>query len=371
MKRVALLYGGRSGEHEVSLRSAAAVYRNLDPEKYSVTCIGIDKKGVWYRVNPDEASEKKKNISRLQVFCREDDLVSCIPGRGLYCRDGYIPLDIVFPVLHGTFGEDGTLQGLLEMIGLPYVGAGVLGSALGMDKDKAKRLWQKGGVPVVPSFCVHRKDISEPGDTGASLVNAVQNSFGFPVFVKPVCAGSSVGVSKVHTPAGLFDAVMFALTFDTRILIEKAVKAREIECSVIGNESPEAFIPGEIRPSHEFYDYASKYIDEQGAGLFIPAEIEPKKIQEIKKLAVRAFTLCGIHGYARVDLFFDEVNNSLYINEINTIPGFTEISMFPKMCEASGLDFGPLLDALIGFGIEKGEERNALSYEYDAFVTSD
>jgi len=349
---ICILYGGRSGEHEVSCRSAASVSRNLDPEKYGQVLIGIDKSGRWH------LQQKPRFLSadygeRLEVVTAAEPL-SVVPGQGFSTSSGAVEVDVVFPVLHGTFGEDGTVQGLMEMADLPYVGAGVLGSSLAMDKEKTKEVWRQSGLPVV-DFVVVRDD-------SARSTAAVLDRLPFPLFVKPVTAGSSVGVSKVHSREELKAAISEALRYDAKVMVEPAVQGREIECAVLGNESPQAFEPGEILPTHEFYSYEAKYIDPEGAQLKLPADLPDTTSREIRELAVAAFRAVECSGMARVDFFLEENSGRILLNEINTIPGFTNISMYPKMCEASGVPYPKLLDRLIELAVQRHQLRKRLRY---------
>ncbi|TFG85195.1 MAG: D-alanine--D-alanine ligase [Spirochaetales bacterium] len=359
--KIAILYGGRSGEHEVSLASAASVVHNLKAN-HKVTLIGITKAGSW-RLQPDSVAEAAQNGSAALELKESGPEVLVAPGDGLRVHgihgQSRLSIEIVFPVLHGTFGEDGTVQGLLECAGLPYVGADVEGSALGMDKEAAKNLWRLAGIPVVPSLTVDSSDYA----SSEALKNQAEAAFGWPMFIKPSRTGSSVGTSRVASPAGWEAAIKEALSFDTVAIVEPFIQAREIECSVIGNESPRAFEPGEVAPTHEFYDYEAKYIDPDGARLIIPAPIDADVRTGIKDLAIRAYKTLGLQGMARVDLFLDKSNGSVYVNEVNTIPGFTSISMFPKMCEADGLAYPELLDELIALGMARHTKRNNLKYE--------
>ncbi len=360
MKRVLVLYGGKSGEHEVSLRSAASIVRNL-MGRYELSLVGITKTGVWY-LQPESylAHVASKDIETLEI--QQDPLkkVSLFPGEGLVCNGAHLKTDIVFPVLHGTFGEDGTLQGLLETIGIAYVGAGVLGSALGMDKEKSKQLWEQEKLPIVPYLSLLKQGWK---DQLSQVLPQVQ-ALGYPLFVKPACIGSSVAISKVKDPAGLPRALERAFAFDTKVLIEKGIDAREIECSVLGNYDPIACTPGEVISSHEFYDYEAKYLDPHGAELRIPAAVSESLLNRIRELAVHAYKAISGEGMARVDFFLDKTTGDLYLNEINTIPGFTSISMFPRMCAHDKITFPALLDRLIKLGLERYEERTALCYDY-------
>jgi D-alanine-D-alanine ligase len=349
---VCILYGGRSGEYEVSCRSAASVAGNLDPRRYRQVLIGIDKNGRWHLQR--KARFRRASYGQSLEVVPASKPVSVVPGQGLAQDCQPIPADVVFPVLHGTFGEDGTVQGLLETADLPYVGAGVLGSSLAMDKEKSKEIWRQSGLPVVDFLVV--RDSSEK--SAAAVLKRLQ----LPLFVKPATAGSSVGISKVHSEEQLRPAIAEALGFDVKAMVEGAVDAREIECAVLGNESPEAFAPGEILPNHEFYSYEAKYIDPAGATLELPADLPEKTSREIRRLAVAAFRAVECSGMARVDFFLERGSGRILLNEINTIPGFTNISMYPKMCEASGLPYPKLLDRLIRLALERHRRRRSLRY---------
>jgi D-alanine-D-alanine ligase len=366
MKTVLVLYGGRSGEHEVSLRSAASVVRNLGAG-WNILLAGIDREGVWYMQPAGELERVRAGETPLRVVQNSEGLMSVIPGRGIAVKGGLLKIDVAFPVLHGSFGEDGLLQGLLENARLPYAGAGVLGSSLSMDKDKVKRIWKEAGLPVVPSLTLRKADPGKPQDAPevwTQALNSAEKEFGYPLFVKPSGAGSSVGISKVRSRGELLPALEAAFLFDTKALIEKAIPAREIECSVIGSFRPRAFTPGEIVPSHEFYDYGAKYIDPQGARLLIPAELDAPALERIKRLAVEAYAAAEVEGMARVDFFVEKDSGNLYINEINTIPGFTDISMFPRMCGHDGLSYADLLDEILELGIERHKKREELLFTY-------
>jgi D-alanine-D-alanine ligase len=349
---VCLLFGGRSGEHEVSLRSAASVSRNLDPGRYRQVLIGIDKAGVWH-LQARGSFRRESYGERLELVPARRP-VSVVPGRGLAVGARRIEADVVFPVLHGTFGEDGTVQGLLEVAGLPYVGAGVLSSSLAMDKDKTKEVWRRAGLPVLDSLTLR--------DASPASVEAVRARFPLPVFVKPSAAGSSVGIRKVSDPAGLAPALQEALRYDTKALVEPAVEAREIECSVLGNEQPQAFPPGEVIPRHEFYSYEAKYLDPDGAELRLPAELPDGARERVMRLAEAAFRAVEASGMARVDFFVEKTGGRIWINEINTLPGFTNISMYPKMCEVGGLAYARLLDRLIELALERHRQRSGLLF---------
>jgi len=363
--KVAILYGGKSGEHEVSLISAGSVVRTIKNE-HKLSLIGIAKNGTWY-LQPDSVLETARESDGPMQLKTDCPAVVVVPGSGLRVYSPFgssdLQIEVVFPVLHGTFGEDGTIQGLLECAGLAYVGADVLGSAIGMDKEVAKNLWSNAGLPIVPSFAVHAE-----GNLSNSLENAkkrVEDTFGWPVFVKPARAGSSVGSSRVAS-SGEFDrAAKAAFAYDTKILVEPFMSARELECSVIGNEEPRAFEPGEIIPSHEFYDYEAKYIDPDGARLVIPAEIDQDKRACVQDLAIQAYCAAKLSGMARIDFFMDKNDGTIYLNEANTIPGFTHISMFPKMCEAGGLPYPDLIEELLGFARARKKIKDTLRYDYN------
>ena len=354
---ICILYGGRSGEHEISLRSAASVMKNLDPARYAVTSIGIDKSGRWH------VQEKV----RLREMPGQGSLLSIVPGSppafivpsdGIHTPSGRLDIDCVFPVLHGSFGEDGTVQGLLEIASLPYVGAGVLGSAVSMDKETSKRLWRDAGLPIVDFTVITRASSARDAQEAA-------RGIGWPAFVKPCSAGSSLGAARVSNGGELDAAIAHALRYDTRALLERCVDAREIECAVIGNAGPQAFPPGEIIPSdtHAFYDYDAKYTDAHGAALESSARIDDAARTRIMRVAESAYAAVRCEGMARVDFFLERGTGELFLNEINTIPGFTSISMFPRLCEASGLPYPQLLDRLIELALERHSEKKTLRYE--------
>ena len=361
MKVIAILYGGRTGEHEVSCRSAASVVEQIDRSRYTPLLIGIDADGVWYLQETTVVEGSGAN-SYLAVVRNPDNLVHAVPGKGLATPSGPIEVDFVFPVLHGTFGEDGTIQGLLEVVDLPYAGADVIGSAVGMDKIVAKRLWEQAGLLVVPFIEVTRHQLDEGDLTYEKLSAQIEATLKYPVFVKPVTSGSSVGVSKVEAQEKLAEAVELALRFDTRVLVEQQVLGKEVECSVIGNHRPEVFTPGEIVPTHSFYDYEAKYIDPDGAQLLIPAHLSQEKIEEVRDIALRAYSECRTSGMARIDFLIDGSTEKVYLNEINTIPGFTNISMFARMCGVDGLSYPELLSRIIELGMDRFSERRGLEY---------
>lgn len=354
--RVGVLFGGRSGEHEVSLASAASVIRGLDPDKYEAVPIGISKEGHWLIGGAAQKllPEVIRNGQRVVMAADPTD-AALIP---LDRSGGGQRLDVVFPVMHGTFGEDGTIQGLLDLAGLPFVGAGVLGSAIGMDKDVSKRLLEAARIPVVPWVTVYRHDWERDA---TAIAKAIEKKFRYPLFVKPATLGSSVGMTKVHRAGELGPALDLAAEFATKILVERAVTAREIEVSVLGNHEPAASIPGEIVPHREFYDYAAKYL-EPGTSLIIPAALKPAQVKTIQKYAIAAFRTLELSGMARVDFFVEKKGGKIFLNEVNTIPGFTSISMYPKMWEASGIPFRELLDRLIELALELHAEKARTKY---------
>jgi D-alanine-D-alanine ligase len=358
-----ILYGGRSGEHEVSLISAASIVRHLDASRFEAILVGVSKEGEWYLQDPSAAALASDSASGASLSIAQGRQVFAAPGRGLVVEvagEGVerLPCDLVFPVLHGSFGEDGTIQGLLEVAGLPYVGAPVLGSSIGMDKEKAKELWIMAGLPVVPFLAARSAALLDV----ELLARKVDARFGWPCFVKPSCAGSSVGASKVSAAAGLEAALRAALEWDEKALVEPFVSGKEIECAVLGNAEPIAFAPGEVVPTHEFYDYDAKYIDPDGARLEVPARISIEQAERVKEIAVAAFKACEIAGMARVDFFIDKKTGEILLNELNTIPGFTHISMFPRMCESGGLPYSELIDRLADLALERHTARAKLKF---------
>ena len=391
--RVGVLFGGRSGEHEVSLLSAASVIEAIDKEMYEVVPIGITKEGHWVTATEAEkllgrGSEPEPEKKHLRaghphatpaaaVLRRgEAVLVPPVPGsehtsllpfqtqapEHRRAADHPITVDVIFPVLHGTFGEDGTIQGLLELADIPYVGAGVLGSAAGMDKDLMKALFKAAGLAIVKHVSVIRREWERDRKV---VVDRVERELSYPLFVKPANLGSSVGISKVHDQSELGPAIDEAAKFDRKIVIEegvgKARKARELECSVLGNDEPQASVAGEIVPIKEFYDYDAKYLDE-GSELIIPAKISDAQQREIREMAIRAFKAVDCAGLARIDFLMDPTDDTIYINEINTMPGFTSISMYPKLWAATGISYPELIHRLIQLGLERHEEKKKNRY---------
>jgi D-alanine-D-alanine ligase len=357
--KVAVLYGGRSSEHEISQQSAAAIIKNLDRNKFEVIPIAIDKTGRWFKNNIkqlvfDESLPIKTATS--QVFSELDIIGSQDKA---FC-------DVVFPVLHGVFGEDGTVQGLLEMLAIPYVGANVLGSAVGMDKEISKRLVKLDNIPVVPFLSFN---LGQWQSKQAEYEKKIQTEIQYPLFVKPANTGSSLGISKVKESADLTSAIEIALHYDTKILVEQALNVREIEVAMLENlqygDEPLASIAGEIIPNHEFYSYEAKYLDEKGADLVIPAVLEKEQLNQIKDFAVQIFNSLACQGMARVDFFIEKITKKIYFNEVNTIPGFTKISMYPKLWEATGLAYQPLLTHLIELALRRHKRASVLKRSFE------
>ncbi|MEO8285931.1 MAG: D-alanine--D-alanine ligase family protein [Chloroflexota bacterium] len=365
--RVGVLFGGQSNEHEVSLASARSVMRAMDPDKYEIVPIGITKQGLWL-TSGDPMTQLRSGVDASSVPQLGSLLAPDPTGEGpaeiVELSGGNSPsqamsarfsqqIDIIFPVLHGPMGEDGTIQGMLELAGIPYVGAGVLGSAVGMDKAMMKEVFVARGLPVAPYLLVTRKRWRT--DPVAVQLDA-ERRLTYPMFAKPSNMGSSVGVSKIHGPEEFAEAVNLAVRYDRRILVEQGLEARECECAVLGNDEPQASVVGEIVPGNEFYDYRAKYVDDNSTPV-IPAEISETFSEEIRRLAVDAFKAIDGAGMARVDFFLERDLSAVWINEVNTIPGFTRISMYPKLWEASGIPYSELIDRLIELAIERHEDR--------------
>lgn len=360
--RVALIFGGRSGEHEVSLMSARSVLSVLDPAKYDVTQIGITHGGQW--LTGEDVIGK---LEAGKTTGLEPAVISPDPSEpGIYVlRDKKLEklsdIEVFFPMLHGTFGEDGTIQGLFELANSAYVGAGVAGSSVGMDKGIFKDLMRANNIPSVASILVLRSEIEK--DVLAVIAKAEKMS-PYPIFTKPANLGSSVGVTKCHSRSDLQEGLMEAALYDRRILVEQGVAhAREIEVSVLGNDEPRASVPGEVLPSREFYSYEAKYMDGT-SGLIIPAQLSPETTAQIQDLAVRAYKAADVAGMARVDFLLDADSGQVYLNELNTIPGFTKISMYPKLWEASGIPYPVLVDRLIDLAVQRKAERDRTSHSY-------
>lgn len=374
MKRinVAILFGGKSAEHEVSLQSAKNVLDAIDKEKYNPILIGIDKSGKWL-LSDESKFLINESDPELIALNRSSDVVTFAPesngaissidnmegNRHLDTASGGTPaIDVAFPILHGPMGEDGTVQGLLKLANIPFVGASVLGSAVGMDKDVMKRLLRDAGIPIAAFIALKEHEERPP-------FRAIADRLGLPFFVKPANMGSSVGVRKVSAEAEYSAALDEAFSFDLKVLIEEFVEGREIECAVLGNEAPIASGIGEIRSNHEFYSYEAKYIDENGAALDIPARLDGETAERARKLAVETFKALCCEGLGRVDMFLRK-DGSILVNEINTIPGFTRISMYPKLWEAAGVSYTELIDRLLRLAIERAEKEKRLKTSYGA-----
>lgn len=356
--RVGVVCGGRSAEHEISLLSARNIVEGLNPDKFEVTLIGIDKRGRWIRADQGALTASPPAVGQpLPSFEGGGVPLAVQPGSAQQGSDSpaLLPqIDVVFPVLHGPFGEDGAMQGLLKILDLPFVGPSVLASAVGMDKDVTKRLLRDAGIPVA-------RFVAIPSSRHRTVsFESIVKELGLPLFVKPANLGSSVGISKVTNAAEFDRALDEAFRYDTKVVVEEFVKAREIEVSVLGNEDPIASVPGEIIPTHDFYSYEAKYLDSEGARFAIPARLDQDTIKKVEQLAIRTFQCLCCEGMARVDLFLKE-DGSLLVNEINTIPGFTAISMYPKLWEASGISYGELLERLIDLAIQRHERDGALA----------
>lgn len=359
---VAVIFGGRSGEYEVSLMSARSVLSVLDPAKYEVTQIGITTEGRWMSGGDAIGKFESGKAAELDPVVVSPDPtengVYLLQGKGLVKLSD---VDVFFPVLHGTFGEDGTIQGLFEMANAAYVGAGVVGSSVGMDKGVFKDVMRANDIPTVESIIVSRAEIEQ--DIQA-VMDQAEKVGAYPIFTKPANLGSSVGVSKCRTRSDLQEGLMEASLFDRRILIERGVpEAREVEVSVLGNEQPRASVPGEVLPSREFYSYESKYVDGT-SGLIIPAPLPEETTARIQELAVRAYKAIDCAGMARVDFFVEKGSGEVYLNELNTIPGFTKISMYPKLWEASGMNYAELVDRLIDLAVQRKADRDRTSHTY-------
>ena len=361
--RVGVIFGGRSGEHEVSLVSATSVITALDADKYEVVPIGITQEGRWL--------SSDKGLKLLKEKTGIEQAPECFlvpePNRQALVAAGSgemhsPPIDVIFPLVHGTYGEDGTLQGLLELANIPYVGAGVLASAVGMDKIVQKQIFQQEKLPVAKYIWFHSSVCREHPERVAAIV---AKSLTYPVFVKPANTGSSVGISKAHNRKELREALALAVEYDRKVIIEQGINnIREIECSVLGNDEPVASVPGEIVPSNEFYDYNAKYVDGKSEAI-IPAKLPKRVSEEVRRIALQAYRALDIAGMARVDFLVVRKSNKIYLNEVNTIPGFTSISMYPKLWEASGLGYRDLLDRLIELALERHRAKNELRTVYN------
>lgn len=355
--RVGLIYGGQSGEHEVSVLSANSVMSAINPQKYQVFPIGITKEGRWLPGQSPAALVESKELDVREISVGNSREVNSLVGldnnRGQLLSGLQEAVDVVFPVMHGPFGEDGTIQGLLELAGIPYVGGGVLASAVGMDKGIMKAIFQQNGLPV-GDYLVFLRHEWEKGPE--RVIHEIEVNLGYPCFIKPANLGSSVGISKAHHRTELEAALKLASNFDRKLVVEKMINGREIECAVLGNDEPLASVPGEIVPGAEFYDYETKYVLDNSR-LVIPADLPPDVIQKVQDMAVKAFKAIDCAGLSRVDFFVETESERVIINEINTIPGFTRISMYPKLWEASGIIYSDLIDRLLELALERYQDK--------------
>ncbi len=372
--RVGLIFGGKSGEHEVSLASAQSVARALDQDKYEIVLIGITKQGRWLAgdnalkqlaaasptpllapIEPAAPKPNEKTLNSAELVPRASN--------GTVSASPLAALDVAFPLVHGPFGEDGTIQGLLELADVAYVGAGVAASAVGMDKALMKAIFRANNLPVMDWMVILRRDWDAQPE---ATIHRIESAFGYPCFVKPANLGSSVGVTKAHNWDELAQALATAAQYDRKLIAERAAEnAREIECSVLGNDEPIAATPGEVLPKREFYDYAAKYADEAGTELIVPADLSPETTRAVQEMAIRAFKAIDGSGLARVDFFLERATNKLILNEINTIPGFTAVSMYPKMWEQSGLSYAALIDRLIQLALERHADKRKSKTTYE------
>lgn len=352
--RVALIFGGRSPEHEVSVRSAASVLEALDSARYDVIPVAIESSGKW--LSPAESARLLPGQSQ-QLSLPEVPRIGNGAGMSLINIAGAAHdadlVDVVFPVLHGTYGEDGTIQGLLELADMPYVGSGVLGSAAGMDKDVMKRLFRQAGLLTPMCLCVRR---NQWRNDELCVLGQIEQMLDYPMFTKPANSGSSIGIRKVHGPKELPECLAEAFGYDRKVLVEEGIAGRELECSVLGNHSPRASVVGEIIPGGEFYDYEQKYLKDS-TRFMVPAELPTEVSEEVRRVAIAAFRACECEGLARVDFFYEERTGRVLVNELNTMPGFTSISMYPKLWAASGLSYPELVDELIRLALERHQDR--------------
>lgn len=361
--KIGLIFGGKSGEHEVSLVSGRAIYNALDKKKYDIKLIGIDKKGEWRLGNPNNFWIPSKNLKNMRMNLKSPKITAVNKNGKTYLIDlkngkDISNIDVFFPITHGTFGEDGCLQGFLELLNVAYVGPGVLGSSVGMDKDIMKRIFREANI-LTCKFAILNKS-----EKNTKKISEIIKYLKFPIFVKPANLGSSVGISKASNKKDLDKAIKDAFQFDIKLILEECINGREIECSVLGNEKPIASVPGEIRLKHGFYSYDAKYIDEDTAMPVPKADLTKNEIKKVQTMAVKIFKVLGCEGMGRVDFFLTK-NGKLYANEINTLPGFTSISMYPKMFEKSGIPYVKLLDKLIQFGIERKNRNDKLKRDFN------
>lgn len=366
--KVGIIFGGRSGEHEVSYCSATSIMKAINKDKYTVVPIGITKEGRW--ISPEETAQalqsgriEGKSTVILLNNPSYNNLIRIDNNQKLKKDTSEGKLDVIFPVLHGPYGEDGTVQGLLELANIPYVGAGVAASAISMDKELMKTIFKQKGLPIVKWLTIKRKDWYKSKE---EILSLIQNSFKYPLFVKPTNLGSSVGITKVHEAKELEKAIDLASSYDRKILVEQGLEGvKEIECSILGNDEPRASVVGEVKPAGEFYDYDSKYIDE-ATQLIVPADLPEEVSRKVQEIALRAFKAIDAAGMARVDFFVTKKENKIYLNEINTIPGFTSVSMYPRMWEASGISYTDLIDRLIQLALERYQDKNQNKTSYES-----
>jgi len=366
--KIGIFFGGKSGEHEVSFCSASSIIKAIDKDKYTVVPIGITKEGRWISPQDSKLALQSGKIEGKSTVI----LLNSPSGNALIRTDNNQRLDksstleridVIFPVLHGPYGEDGTVQGLLELANIPYVGAGVAASAISMDKDLMKIIFQQKGLPILKWLTIRRKEWQKDKE---KILSSIQNGFEYPLFVKPTNLGSSVGITKVHEKEELEGAIDLASSYDRKILIEEGLEEiREIECGVLGNDELRASVAGEVRPAGEFYDYNSKYIDKE-TQLIVPADLPDGVSQEVQEIALRAFIAVDAAGMARVDFFVSKKENKIYLSEINTIPGFTSVSMYPRLWEASGISYPDLIDRLIQLALERHQDKNKNKTSYES-----
>jgi len=365
--RVGLIFGGKSGEHEVSFCSATSIIKAINKDKYTVIPIGITKEGRWISPQDSELALQSGKIEGKSTVVLLNDpsgnaLIRTDNNQRLEKNSNLERIDIIFPILHGPHGEDGTIQGLLELANIPYVGSGVAASAISMDKDFMKIIFQQKNLPILKWMTIKRKEWQKNKE---KILSLIRNDFEYPLFVKPANLGSSVGITKVHKKEELEKAINLASSYDSKILIEEGLEdVREIECAVLGNDEPRASVVGEVRPAGEFYDYDSKYID-GGTQLIIPAELPDDVSKKVQEIALRAFKAVDAVGMARVDFFVSKKENKIYLNEINTIPGFTSVSMYPRLWVASGMPYSELIDRLIQLALERHQDKNQNKISYD------
>ena len=365
--RVGLIFGGRSGEHEVSFCSATSIIKAINKDKYTVVPIGITKEGRWISPQDSELALQSGKIEGKSTVILLNDpsgnaLIRTDNNQRLDKNSTLERVDVIFPILHGPYGEDGTIQGLLELANIPYVGSGVAASAISMDKDLMKTIFQQRSLPILKWMTIKRKEWQKDKE---KILSLIQGSFEYPLFVKPTNLGSSVGITKVHKKEELEKAIDLASSYDRKILIEEGLEeVREIECGVLGNDEPRASVLGEVRPAGEFYDYDSKYID-GGTQLIIPAELPDDVSKKVQEIALRAFKAVDAVGMARVDFFVSKKENKIYLSEINTIPGFTSVSMYPRLWVASGMPYSELIDRLIQLALERHQDKNQNKISYD------